>query len=298
MIVGNAIEGSPEKDAQRGMWKGLYRDHGRRNEGSIVILGGLFSDKKGKIIEDSEVDVWLKSGVPAWAIVSVECNKKVADQCKKNKAGVRVVYMPMSHINNEGDNCPVEWGGIGGIRRVIGDMVAKGEDISLVNADLMATADTLHDTVAGIMESLSKQKSDALLFVNLASLRRIVPKGHKAGKKNVHEALREYEDFRTQERKGKYNKAVWETIGVTINERHSFEYSSCRTPMQSLFLKKTRNKSYVGERPVKVVKIKVKAPKKVKLTSKQRSEACKRAWKTGKLAKIAKLAKAKKKARK
>jgi len=289
MIVGNAIEYSPEKDAQRGMWKGLYREYGRRDQGSIVILGGAFCDKKGNIIEDSEVDVWLKSGVPAWAIVSVECNKKVADLCKKNKAGVRVIYMPLSHINNEGDNCPVEWGGVGGIRRVVGDMVANGEDISLVNADLMATADTLHDTVAGIMESLSKQRNDALLFLNMSSLRR-----KHGGKSNVMDALKEHEDFRTQERKSKFNKANWETIGVTVNEQHHFEYVSNVTPMQSLFLKKTRNKSYAGERPVKEIKIKKVKPAKKKLTSKERSEACKRAWKTGKLAKIKANAKKKK----
>ena len=126
----------------------------------------------------------------------------------------------------------------------------------MVNADLMATHVKLHSTVANIMENLSKQQANALLFTNLSSLVRV---GDTKGKSNVLDRLKSHHDFRYQFSKGTWNRAQWNVVPLTINgakgnDRNVFEYVSDHTPMQTVFLHKTKNPDYVASRTIIQVK--------------------------------------------
>lgn len=207
----------------------------------LVTLGGLYINKNGNLIMGSEIDQLLRSGfVKAEQIVSVDCDPKVVARNDMGKLGVRNVYLPLTHKLGEKD-CQVKWGEPGGIEKMVKDMVAAGETIAVVNADLMATHVKLHSAVANIMEHLSKQKANALLFANLSSLVRV---GETAGKGDVLENLKGHDDFNAQFRKGKFNPCCWTPVPMTINGKHTFEYVSDHTPMQTVFLSKTTNPDF------------------------------------------------------
>jgi len=236
MVIGEAIENSVEKDMQRAGWVGLFRLHGPK-DGYVLILGGLFTDKRGNLIVGSEPYMWLQAGVDPKRIVSIEgWNKGVHEQNCKNRAGIKCIWSDLKE---------------GGLAKVVEDFVSKKKTVALVNADFMGTHTREHSSISRIMRALAHQKQNALLFVNLCALKRC---GADKGKFNVIDSLKEHDDFRLELRTDEYNRAKWDFIFLTINGEASrtFEYVSDHAPMQSFFLAKTRNHDFKMEREISV----------------------------------------------
>jgi hypothetical protein len=224
-----------------------------------VILGGEYADKRGNLIQGSEVDQLLRSGlVKPKQIISVDCNPDLVKQLDKNKLGIRNIYMPLSHKLDEKD-CPVLRGEVGGLERVVMNLVGAGEILAYVNADLMGTHIREGLTCAGIASALNHQKENAILILNINSHIRNAKDKNDRGRTEygVSFDLCRHSSYREAIRKSKFNPSAWSEIPMTINERHTFEYVSDHAPMQSVFLLKEKNPDYVGER----VMVEVKATK-------------------------------------
>ncbi len=243
-----------------------------------VTLGGLYADRRGKLIPGSEIDKVLKSGlVKGNQIVSVDCDKSVVDQNNKVGLGIKNVYMPLKHINAEGDKCPVKRGEYGGIERVVENLIEDGKIIAVLNADLMGMPKSQEPTITGMMFSLNKQVEPSLYIVNLALS---CPFGKKLSNSVLDELKSikwdggDYEVFSEALRKNSSSHSVWREVPLFLNGEKGIEYTSGTIPMQTVFLSKTTNPDFVAfkEKEVVAVEVKTQTVPHEKLTSWSRNK--------------------------
>jgi hypothetical protein len=231
--------------------------------GYLVTLGGCYIDKAGKLIKHSEM--WYFIHVLGWSpkrIVSVDLDKEVIERNNKGKLGVRNVWMPIK--GHRMKDCPVKHGEIGGIEKVVRDMVKEGKRISVVNADLMGTVRIMAPTVIGIMQALNTQMQKALLTLNFSINDRA-----NGGKYNVTDALLRGKESRNGQTFKQAARLLWTEIPLTINGHKHFGYTGNHTPMEAaFFLKGTGKKKMVEviermKRAKKTTSFKDKSPKMV-----------------------------------
>ncbi len=218
-----------------------------------VTLGGLYTDESGKIIPNSEIDKLTAIGssghpaVPPELIISVECNPEVYQKNQKNKAGIRCIYAPLTHKQDEGKNCPVKWGELGGIAKTVKDLRQDGKIIGAVNADFQGTYIGEFKNIHSLAKTLSYQKEKALLFVNLL----VNMRGAGGGKatdvfKYIRSHERHLQKHEKQFRRHRHNAAIWRPMPFTLCGGHTYEYVSSHGPMETIFLEKINNPGFKG----------------------------------------------------
>ena len=281
----------PEKRVHRPVQCEAIRLHFPRPEkeaGLLVTLGGLYTDKQGNLIKLSEM--WYLLEVLGWnpkRIVSVDITKEVVDRNNTNRdprcKGIRNVYMPLTYKRKDGEDCPVQFGQIGGIERVISNLISMGEKVSVVLSDLMGTVRINAPDTIGMAYDLSKQKGKVLLLNNFTNLeRRNGVTGHGIGKHNASTELWEGD---TVGRHGlpfkKVAHGIWKEFTLNLNdgsENKQFSYTGNRTPMQTVFLVKTAG----TKQPPKAIVQKEERSEKVKCIKRtgNYSAGAKKAWAT------------------
>jgi hypothetical protein len=233
-----------------------------KDKGLLLTLGGLFTDKKGKLIEFSEM--WYMLVVlkwPAKRIISIDITAEVVNRNNTNKdprcKGIRNIYMPLTNKREDGETCPVGWGEVGGIERVVKNLTAKGEKISVVLADLMGIVRTCAPTMIGLAQELRKQKGRVIMLGNFAALERLDENmGSGQGRYNASEELW------TGSTKGSsgltFKEAchgAWKEYTLNLNDNKAnvnkqFAYTGGHAPMMTVFLEKKANTL-----PAKVIKV-------------------------------------------
>ena len=199
------------------------------DNGFLVTLGGCYIDKKGKLIKGSEMDFFLNwLNWPANRIVSVDCDREVVERNNTGKLGVQNVWLPLKAVRTA--DCPIKVGEVGGIERMVVDMVNAGQKVSVVNADLMGTVRIMAPTVIGIMQALNKQKDKALLSLNFS-----INDRNNGGKYDATDALWKGTATRNGQRFFQAARKLWRELPLTINGAKHFGYTGNSTPMQAAF---------------------------------------------------------------
>ena len=268
---------APEKRVHRAVQVEATRLHfpnPEKEKGLLITLGGIYTDKQGKLVRGSEV--WYLVEVLGWNpknILNVYINREAKAVNDANKdprcKGIRNVYMPLSYKQEEGNACPVGWGEMGGVERVVNNLVNKGEKVSVVLLDLMGIVRTCLPTLIGITTDLRNQKGKFLILGNYNALERRNKNGEAKGKYNASE---EMWSSTVTGRNGLTFKqcahgSVKEfTLNLNANDAadggKQFAYTGGHAPMQTVFL------IGKGGKPLKVKAVKTEKVKTVKRTEK------------------------------
>jgi hypothetical protein len=215
----------------------VYPNRKYPKDGLFVTLGGLYTDERGRLIQNSEIEYLVNFiKFPSKNIVCVDWDSEVVKRNNRNTdptcKGIRNIHSPRSYTK----------GVPGGIVKVVMDLVMAGEKIAGISADFMSTVRCQGYAQIDMMAFLNLYQKETCLFMgNYTALDRW------KGKYKVSEMLWKAKAKDLEYGKDAYVAATfkkvakqgkWEESIPTLNNVKGFGYTGGRMPMEAIFLVK------------------------------------------------------------
>lgn len=235
-------------------------------DGLLVTLGGLYTDKHGKLIEESEIWHWLQVGFNPKNIVCVDDTESTVDYNNTNNdprcKGIQNVFMPL-----KGSGI-VKRGETGGIVKVVKDLRKANKRIAVIAPDLMKSVKIVGSTVTDLAYIMGGQKEECYMLPNFYAVNR----GRGVSKDNADEDGRHGGAYSVSDEmwgcksspKGTMtelsfrrvaNNFGWEQESLRLNGDGGLRYIGSRnSTMETMMLYKVKGKAnfVVLEKPKKV----------------------------------------------